>query len=457
MIANRYCLSACLVFVAFLAAAFDPNRGSAAVFNPESAALDNGLTVVVVNNDRAPVVTHMVWYRVGAMDEPQGQSGIAHLLEHLMFKGTEKFPTGVFSKTVSRNGGEENAFTSRDYTAYFQNVAKDRLALVMELEADRMTGLVLAADALEREIDVVLEERRERIDNNPSAQLSERAAAMMFLNHPYRRPIIGWEREIAELTGDQVMAFYQEWYAPNNAVLVVAGDVTMADVLPLAEQYYGSIDAVELPERRMIIEPAPLTDRRIAFRDPRVRQPNWSRRYHAPSYGFGNSDLADPLQLVTNLLGGDATSWLYRRLVVEEGVAVSAGAWYDPSRRGPGELVVYASPSDDVSVDALEAAVDAVLSEFITDGPDNEELARSKARLMANAVYARDSLSSGAYVLGEALAIGRTVHDIESWPERIDAVTLTAVRDAARIVLQGRGTVTARLLPASASSGTAIQ
>ncbi len=434
-----------------------PRAAPAAVFDPEVATLDNGMKVVVVSHHRAPVVSHMVWYRVGAMDEPPGKSGIAHVLEHLMFKGTEKHPDNTFSRIVSRLGGEQNAFTSSDYTGYYQNVAKDRLGLMMALEADRMTNLVLTPETVEPEIDVVLEERRQRIDNDPAAQINERAGAAMFLNHPYRRPIIGWEGEIAALTVDDIMAFYRAWYSPNNAVLVVAGDVTMADVLPLAERYYGAIPPAVLPERPVFFEPEPLAERRVELADARVHQPNWSRRYRAPGYGLGATANADALQVASEILGGDATSRLYRLLVVEAGLAVSAGSWYDPSRRGPGEFVVYASPRPGVSLRELEAGVDRVLADFAADGPTDAETTRATRGLRAQAVYARDSLSRGAFVLGEALAIGRTVDDIESWPERIAGVDAAAVSEAIRDVLTPVGTVTALLRAPAKEPEQAIQ
>jgi zinc protease len=429
----------------------------AGVFNPETATLENGLEIVVITNRRAPVVSHMVWYKVGAMDEPQGQSGLAHVLEHLMFKGTSRFPDGEFSRIISRNGGEENAFTSSDFTAYFQNVAKDRLDMVMGLEADRMTGLVLTPSVVEPELSVVLEERRTRVDNDPASQLRERAGAMMFLNHPYRRPIIGWEQEIADLDMDEILAFYRDWYAPNNAVLVVAGDVTLDDVLPLAQKHYGPIPAAELPDRINFAEPAPLTERRVTLSDPRVRQPSVSRSYHAPSYLHGETDQSYPLQVAARILGGGTTSRLYRELVIDQGLAIAAGAFYDPSRRGPSEFVVYASPRPGVSLAALERAMDEVLEEFSTDGPSEDETARAKKALQANAVYARDSLSAGAYVLGEAMVIGRPVDDVESWPERIEAVNTGAITEAMRSVLDKRGAVTALLSSVRNDEAEAIQ
>jgi len=416
------------------------------VFNPETFTLDNGMRVVVVPNHRVPVVTHMVWYRVGAMDEEPGLSGIAHLLEHLMFKGTKTRQSGEFSRLVARNGGRENAFTSWDYTGYFQTVAKDRLALVMELEADRMRNLVVNAAQVEPERLVVLEERRQRVDNRPQSILGEHINAALYLNHPYKRPIIGWEHEIRGLTPDDISAFYRRWYAPNNAILVVAGDVTADDVRPLAEKFYGVIPAETLPARANATEPPQRAARRIALRDARVRQPSINRSYLAPSYMSGETEHAYALQVLAEALGGTATTRLYRRLVVEQGIAVSAGAWYGPMARGPSRFVVYASPKPGVPMATLEEAVDAILDEVVEDGLTQDEIDRAAARMRASAVYARDSLRTGARVLGEALVVGLSVDDVESCPERISAVTADGVLAAARHVFDPNRSVTAELL-----------
>ena len=432
--------------VAGLLAAVSATPAGAKVFDPETFTLDNGMQVVVVPNHRVPVVTHMVWYKAGGIDEPAGRGGIAHLLEHLMFKGTETRRPGEFSELVARNGGQENAFTSYDYTGYYQNVAKDRLELVMELEADRMTNLVLTEDLVVPERQVVLEERHQRIDNNPSAVLDERADAMLYLNHPYRRPLIGWEHELTALSVDDVLDFYKHWYAPNNAILVVAGDITAEELRPLAEKYYGAIPAVEPKPRLVPREPPRKTARRIELRDERVRQPEWQRTYLAPGYRDGATEHAYALQVLARILGSGATSRLYRGMVVEDKLAVSAGAWYAPSKRGPAPFALYASPRPDVSMEQIEQAMTAALDDVLRDGVTEDEVARIKSRMLADAVYARDSLSTGARVLGEALAIGLTVEDVEAWPERISAVTKEQVDAAARAVLDGNHSVTALLL-----------
>lgn len=432
-------------------------EGRDGVFNPETATLENGLELVVIANHRSPVVTHMIWYKAGAADEEPGHSGAAHLLEHLMFKGTKTRGPGEFSAIVSRNGGQENAFTSWDFTAYHQSVAKDRLPLVMALEADRMTNLVLSEEQVASEKQVVLEERRQRVENDPGAMLGIYADGILFFNHPYRRPIIGWENEIEALTREDILAFYRRWYAPNNAVLVVAGDVTMAEVRPLAETTYGRIPPVKTPARLELAEPPAKTPRRIELEDPRVRQETWSRSYIAPGARTGESSLAQPLEVLAHVLGGGPSSRLYRELVVEAGVADQAHAWYEADVRGPARFVIDVQPRQGVSLAAVEDAVDAVLGRLLAEGVGAEEVERSSRRLQADAVYARDRLSDGAQVLGRALAIGLPVEHVEGWPERIAAVDARDVDAAAKAVLDPGGSVTALLRVAAAGQQAAAQ
>jgi len=433
-------------FVLLAAMAVSP-MAHAVVFNPETFTLKNGMEVVVVNNPRVPVVTHMVWYRVGSADEGPGESGIAHFLEHLMFKGTKKREPGEFSEIVARNGGHENAFTSHDYTAYFQTIAVDKLETVMELEADRMTNLVITPKEVEPERQVVLEERRSRTDNNPGAILGEHINASLFLNHPYRNPIIGWEHDIKALNIERILAFYKRFYRPNNAILVVAGDMAGEKLKPLAEKYYGFIPAGPPVKRSRAQEPLHKSARRVTHRDKRVRQPSWRRTYLAPGLLWGDKRHAYPLQLLSNIVGGGASSRLYRKLVVEDKVAVSAGAYYAGDGNGPGRFVFYASPSVDVSMDDLEKAVEAEIAKFIKNGVSERELKRAKVRMQAEAVYARDSLSGGARSLGSSLAVGIPVSEVEAWPDRIEAVTLVQVSDAARATFDERRSVTGLLLP----------
>ena len=425
-----------------------PDSG-AVVFNPKTFMLSNGMQVVVVTNRRAPIVAHMVWYKIGAADEPRGKSGVAHLFEHLMFKGTKTYPPGEFSKIVARNGGTENAFTSQDYTAYFQKVARDKLELVMRLESDRMTNLILTDKEVLPEKDVVLEERRSRTDNNPSAQLYEASQAALFLNHPYKIPVIGWKHEIAALTTKDALDFYRRYYVPNNAILIVAGDITVEELRPLAEKYYGTIPRGADIVRKRVSEPPQLAARRVEMDSPRVGQPSWSRYYIAPSYRTAKGNEAYALQIFADIVGGGTTSRLYRNLVVEQGIAASAGAWYNPSQFDSSTFGLSVSPRPGTSLAAAEKALLADIAAILKKGLTADEIARSKQKLVASAVYARDSLSAAPNIIGGALATGRTIEDMESWPDRINAVTLEEVNKAARATLIERHSVTNILRPSS--------
>ncbi len=424
-----------------------PTLLQAKVFNPETFTLKNGMKVVVVENHRVPVVTHMAWYRVGSADEGPGETGIAHFLEHLMFKGTKTLKPGQFSETVARNGGQENAFTSTDYTAYYQTIAVDRLPIVMEMEADRMTNLVITDKEVEPERQVVLEERRSRVDNNPGSILGEHISASLYLNYPYRNPVIGYEHDIAALDIKRILAFYKRWYAPNNAILVVAGDITMAELKPLAEKYYGSIPAQPPVIRMRTQEPPQKAARRVTLTDKRVRQPSWRRTFLAPSLQWGDSEHHYPLEVLADIFGGGASSQLYRSLVIDKKIAVSAGAYYSGSGRGPGQFTVYASPRPGVSMDALETAVEAEISALGAHGVTADDVDRAIERMQAGAVFARDSLSGGARSLGSALAAGLSIDDVESWPDHISNVTTANIGAATNAIFDINRSVTGLLLP----------
>lgn len=444
-IRQRVHLAALLVLLAISIVVAPAGAG---VFDPETATLSNGMEVVVVSKRSAPVITHMVWYKVGAMDEPQGKSGLAHFLEHLMFKGTETVPSGQFSEIVAKNGGEDNAFTSSDYTAYYQAIAADRLELVMRLESDRMRNLKLDPKEIETERQVILEERRSRTENRPGARLAEQADAAFYLNHPYGRPIIGWAHEIRGLTHDDITSFYDRWYAPNNAVLVVVGDVAMADVLPLAKKYYGSIPARDVAPPVDWREPPHKADGTVVLRDQDVTQPSWSKRYLAPSYLYGATEHAYPLQVLAEVLSGGATSRLYSSLVVQDKVAASAGAWYSPDSRGPATLGFYVSPAPGKTLDEASTAMESTIADILRDGVTEDEVARAKIRLVDAAELAKDSFQGIARTLGAAVTIGRTAQDVEDWPDRIAAVTVEQVNAAMRSVLEGQGSLVSKLLPA---------
>ena len=443
----RYRLLAVAALLLTWTAATAPAAAAKGVYFPETFTLANGMQVVVVTNRRVPVVSHMVWYKVGAYDHEPGKSGIAHFLEHLMFKGTPTVPPGEFSKIVARNGGRDNAFTSYDFTVFFQNVARDRLELVMTMEADRMVNLRLTDALVYPERDVVLEERRQRTDNQPRDRLAEQVEAALFVNHPYGTPIIGWEHEIRTLSREDAEAFYGSWYAPNNAILVVAGDIDAAELRPLAEKTYGQVPARPVPERRVLEVPPLPPDSRITLRDAEVREPMVQREYLAPSYGHGASEQAYPLQVLGEIMSGGATSRLNKALVVEQRLATAAWLTYAPTERGNATVAIGATPVPGGDIAKTEAALDAEIAKLLKDGVGDEEVATAKKRLLAENAYARDSLQGPAYAVGMALTTGRSLDDVESWPDRIAAVTAAQVAAAARAVLGRPGAVTSLLLP----------
>lgn len=405
--------------------------------------LDNGLQIVVIEDHRAPVVTHMLWYRVGSADEPHGTSGIAHFLEHLLFKGTDELGPGEFSRIVEANGGSDNAFTSFDYTGYFQRVASDRLGLMMRYEADRMQDLVLTEADVKTERQVVIEERTSRVDNDPGAMFAEQRRAALFLNHPYGRPIIGWRHEMVGLTREDALSFYRTYYAPNNAVLIVAGDVEPEDVLTLAKRYYGPLEPSDtIPERVRPQEPPHLSARRMVFEDARVRQPYVVRDYLAPSRQSGAQKEAASLSLLADLLGGDITSHLVQQLQFEEKVALDAGAFYAATGMGPQVFGVFAVPAPGVTLEEVEARLDAAIDSFT---PDPEALARAQTRIRAAQIYALDRQSGRARRYGVALTTGLTMDDIDAWPEVLQSVTVEDIAAAAASVFDIRRSVTGYL------------
>jgi len=438
---RRFCASIALLAILW------GGQALAGVFNPETFTLQNGLQVVVLPNHRAPVVMQMVWYKAGSADEPAGKSGLAHLLEHLMFKGTPKHPNGEFSKILAQHGGQENAFTTFDYTGYHQTVASDRLEMVMELEADRMTNLVLSPEDVSTERAVVLEERNQRIDNKPGARLREQANQKLYPhNHPYARPIIGWRDELAALTREDALAFYKDHYAPDNAILVIAGDVEVADVKRLAEKYYGPIPARGVAARAVLVNDAPITGGETVLRDARVRQASWSQSIIQPSLSNGTPKRVAALEVLSEILGGGGTSRLYRSLVIKQALAVSAGTYYDQSARGDGRFAFYASPRPGVSLDQLAQAVRVETRRLMDEGLKPTELARIKKRMLADAIFSRDAMKTGAWTIGGALAAGHTIEDVEAWPERIQAVTEQDVHNALKAVLDEPRRITTKLL-----------
>jgi zinc protease len=409
--------------------------------------LSNGLEVVVVPDHRAPVVTHMIWYKVGAADETAGKSGLAHFLEHLMFKGTEKNPGASFSQDVNEIGGQENAFTSSDYTGFFQRVPREHLKEMMALEADRITGLVLTDEVVRPELNVVLEEQNMRVANNPGARLGEQMDAALYLNHPYGRPVIGWRHEIEKLDRDQALAFYRRFYTPNNAIVVVAGDVTADEVKADAEETYGKVpERTPSNPRQRPTEPAQEAPRTVTLADSRVEQPSVSRNYLVPSETSAKPGESEALEVLAHVLGTGEDCRLYRTLVVDKGIALSTGAYYSGTALDYGKFGFFGTPKPGVSLHQLEDGIDAVLDDVVQHGITADELDRAKNRLIADAVYAQDNQATLARWYGSALATGQTVDMVRGWPDRIHAVTADAVQQAARTWLDRRQSVTGYLV-----------
>lgn len=421
--------------------------GSALAGDVTHFTLDNGLEAVVIEDHRAPVVVHMVWYRAGSADEVPGKSGVAHFLEHLMFKGTDDLAPGEFSKTVAANGGSDNAFTSYDYTAYFQRIAADRLDLVMGMEADRMRDLILSEDDWKTELQVIIEERNQRTDSDPAAIFGEQRRAAQYLNHPYGRPVIGWRHEMEALTRTDALDWYRRYYAPNNAILVVAGDVTPDEVRALAGQHYGPLEPTPgLAPRQRVSEPPQLAERRLRFPDARVAQPYVMRTYLAPERDPGDQTRAAALTILAELLGGNsATSVLGRALVFDSGCALYASAFYDGLSLDDTTFTLVAVPAADIGLDELEADMDAAIARFIDEGVNSDQFERVKTQLMAAEIYARDNVEGLARRYGEAMATGLSVEDVTAWPETLMAVTEADVIAAARELFDRRRAVTGYL------------
>ncbi len=409
--------------------------------------LENGLQVVVIEDHRAPAVVQMLWYKVGAADEVAGTSGIAHFLEHLMFKGTETAGPDAFSDAVEAQGGSQNAFTSWDYTAYFQRVAVDRLDLMMEFESDRMRGTLITEEDVATERQVILEERAQRIDGDPGALFDEQMQAAQYLNHPYGRPIIGWRHEMETLDRDDALQFYRIHYAPNNAVLVIAGDVSPEEVRRLATMHYGPIEpTVGLAPRQRPSEPPQLAERRLSMSDARVSQPYVTRSYLAPRRQTGAQQEAAALTVLAEVLGGNGTtSVLGRALTIDAPTAVYAGASYTGDRLDSGEFSLAVVPLPGVTLAEAEAAMDVAIAAFLAEGVDQAALDRIKTQVKAAQIYSQDSAGALAQRYGEALSIGLTVEDVKTWPDALQAVTAENVMAAARAVLDRRRSVTGHL------------
>ncbi len=415
-----------------------------AVDDVTTFTLDNGLEAVVIEDHRAPVVVHMLWYKAGAADEKPGVSGVAHFLEHLLFKGTDKLEAGEFSEIVEANGGSDNAFTSWDYTGYFQRVAADRLGLMMEMEANRMRNIRLTDEDIETERDVIIEERNQRVDSDPGALFSEQRRAAQYLNHPYGIPIIGWRSEMEKLGREEVFDFYETYYAPNSAILIVAGDVDPDEVKVLAEKHYGPLaPTVDLPERVRPQEPPQLAERRLIFEDPRASQPYVVRTYLAPERDPGDQKAAAALTILADILGGSsATSVLGRELELGTKRSIYTSASYAGLSYDDSSFSLFTVPAPEVSLQEAEDEMDAVIAQFIKDGVDAEQLARVKTQIRAGQIYAEDDVSGIARRYGAALTSGLTVQDVQDWPTLLQAVTEEDIIDAAKMIFDRKKAVT---------------
>jgi len=426
----RYARTALVSALLMPAAAFAQTSGKVTDF-----VLDNGMQVVVVEDHRAPVVQHMLWYRAGSADEPKGSSGVAHFLEHLLFKATDKMESGEFSSVVAANGGRDNAFTSYDYTAYFQRVAADRLELMMTMEADRMKNIRLTPENIATERDVIIEERNQRTENNPQALFGEQISAAQYLNHRYGTPIIGWMHEMEELDLDDALSFYELYYSPNNTVLVVSGDVTPEGVRALAERHYGPIPMnPALPDRLRTEEPRQNAERRVIFRDARVAQPYISRSYLVPERDSGAQETAAALTILSEILGGGTTSFLTEKLQFDTQVATYAATGYSGVSLDDTTFRVIMVPSEGVTLEDGEAALDGALAEFMTTGVDAEQLERIKLQIRASEIYAQDNVDGIANRYGSALTSGLTVADVQAWPAILDAVSAEDIMQAATLL-----------------------
>jgi zinc protease len=401
----------------------------------EEMKLDNGLRVLVQEDPRAPVVVSQVWYRAGSMDEFNGTTGVAHLLEHMMFQGTKKVPAGQFSKLIAAAGGRENAFTNQDYTTYFQQLQKDRLELSMKLEADRMANLQITDKEYNKEIQVVMEERRLRTEDKPQSMVYEKAMSIAFQEHPYRRPVIGWMDDLEHMTAQDARSWYTRWYAPNNATLVVVGDVKAKDVFALAKKYFGPLHAKPLPVRKPQDEPEQKGIKRITVKAP-AKLPYLLMAWHAPVMRDIDKDRVPyALQLLSGVLDGYDSARLQKTLVKESKVAVSLGVGYDSMSRGPGMFYLEATPSEGESVDALEQAIRKELANVIQNGVSEEELSRVKAQVISSDVYQRDSDFYQAMQIGELATIGLPLRLLDERVAKLRSVTADEIKAAAAQII----------------------
>ena len=412
--------------------------------NVTSFSLENGMRVVVVEDHRAPVVTHMVWYRAGASDENSGKSGIAHLLEHLLFKETENVENGEFSKTVAALGGSDNAFTSQDYTAYYQRVSKQYLDLMMYYESDRMRNLKISGLDFNTEVKVVIEERSQRTDSKPGALFNEQNMASLYLNHPYGVPIVGWRHELEDLDREDAIEFYKTYYSPNNAILIVSGDVDPKNVQVLANNFYGSLkNTIYLDVRKRPSEPPQIVERRLIFEDERVSQPYITRTYLAAERDSGQQREAAALTLLADLIGSDGIqSILGKTLQLDNKKAIYTNAYYNGLSYDDTNFSLIVVPNSDVTLLDIETELDRVINTFISNGIDEDHLERIKFQYKAQQIYSLDSAYSQARRFGVALTSGLTIEDVLAWPKIIQDIKSSEILAAAVSLFKKERSVT---------------
>ncbi|HEX2830329.1 MAG TPA: pitrilysin family protein [Burkholderiales bacterium] len=396
------------------------------------SSLPNGMRILVKTDRRAPVAVVMVWYKAGSIDEVNGTTGVAHVLEHMMFKGTKAVPAGEYSRIIAEAGGRDNAFTSRDYTGYFQTLHKSQLELALKLEADRMANLTLSAEEFKKEIRVVMEERRWRTDDRPRALVFEQLMAAALKAHPYRHPIIGWMSDLENMRVEDAQDWYDKWYAPNNATLVVVGDVSAAEVQKLAQRYFGPLKQKPLPPRRITEEPRQLGIRQFTVKAP-AELPYVMMAYHAPVLrDIGKEWEPFALEMLANVLDGNEAARLNRNLVRSARVASSAEASYDGVGRGPGMFYLSATPAQGKTVQDAERALRDEVARLIKDGVAEEELQRVKSQAVASHVYERDSMFYQARQIGSNVMADLPPNAADLFVDKLKEVTAEQVREVAR-------------------------
>jgi zinc protease len=420
----------------------------AQVFLPETTTLKNGMQVVVVPNHRAPVVTQMLWFKTGAINDPWGKSGIAHFLEHLMFKGTKNHAEGDYSKIISHMGGEENAFTSYDYTAFYATVGKEHLPEIMDLESDRLANWQVTDDQVKKELQVILKERQQRIENDPVSAFFEEVDGLMFANHPYQRPTIGWRAEMETLNRDDAVKYHDTYYAPNNVILVISGDITLKEIQPFLDKYYAPIPAKNVPDRVSPIVPELKSMRRVTENSPLVKERLWSKHFIVPAARPETIAQSDAMTVMTKILGDGRTGRLYRRLVMKEKLANAASVGFDSTSYGPARLSIAVTPTPDADLNKIEAIVNDELQKIAMEKVTPDELQKATQGLEVASVYARDSVTGPAMIIGESLVDKLDIKTIEAWPKRMHNITAAQVQEQAKTLWQKNdASVIAILLP----------